>query len=277
MASRAGAAGPPGNIFTYTFVSRWWLVLSAARVLQGPSPSQARIFFSYCFRIFCYLVCPEIQTGPYSVDCQRATCGSPGDWVIFPNMVFLCLVLCVRYTWGCTISSKVLQDVHSKSASAEQGSQWPELTQQQRLICSDQSRHRLLCCLECDFCLIKTLNRSRATAQVFSCSFVIQCISLWILCCDWVPDNSIRFILMSLILTDNTEQFCSDTSLVYICLFLADCTNSTGHLPSWVRLLLWVWCHPSITAFSLETVCSTSEKKLFPDLFSLFGLGLLLL
>lgn len=175
-----------------------------------------------------------MQAEPHSVDCQRATCGSPGDWVISPNKAFLCLVLCVMYTWGCTISSEVLQHVHSKSASAEQGSQWPELTQQQRLICSDQSQHRLFCCLECDFCLIKTLNRSGAIAEIFSCSFVIQCISLWMLCCGWVSDNSIR--VQGLILMDNTEQFCSDTSLVYICLFLADCTNSRGHLPSWVRL-----------------------------------------
>lgn len=158
----------------YTFASRCWLALSAAVVLQGPSPSQAGIFFSNCFRIFCYSMCPEIQTGTHCVDCQRATCGSPGDWVIFLSKALLCLVLCVIYTWGCTISGKVLQDVHSKSASADQGSQWPELTQQQRLICSDQSQHRLFC----DFCLIKTLNMSWAIAQVFSCSFVIQCISL---------------------------------------------------------------------------------------------------
>lgn len=123
-----GAAGPPGNILRYTFASRCWLALSVARVLKGPSCSQARIFFSFCFRTFCYSVCPEMQTGPCSVDCQTATCGSPGDCVIFFNKALLCLVLCVMYTWGCTVSSKVLQDVHSKSASAEQGSQWPELT-----------------------------------------------------------------------------------------------------------------------------------------------------
>lgn len=174
----AGAAGPPGNTFMYTFASRGWLALSAAMALKGSSPSQARIFFSNCFRIFCYSACPEIQTGTHCVGCQRATCGSPGDWVIFLSKALLCLVLCVIYIWGCTISGKVLQDVHSKSASADQGSQWPEQTQQQRLICSDQSQHRLFCCLECDFCLIKTHTISWAIAQALSCSFVIQCISL---------------------------------------------------------------------------------------------------
>lgn len=97
------------------------------------------------------------------------------DQVIFPYRALPCLMLRVMYPWGCAISSKVVQDAHSKPASAGQGSQAPELSQQQRLIFSDQTQCRLFPCLECGSCLIRTLNRNIDIALAVSCSFVMLC------------------------------------------------------------------------------------------------------
>lgn len=98
--------------------------------------------------------------------------------MIFPYRALLCPMLRVMYPRGCAVSSKVVQDAHLKPASAEQGSQAPELSQQQRLIFSDQTQCRLFPCLECGFCLMRTLNRNIDIALAFSCSFVILCKSL---------------------------------------------------------------------------------------------------
>lgn len=91
-----------------------------------------------------FILCPEIQTGPHPTDKQLL---QKAQKIIFPYKSLLWLVLCLMYLGGCIVSSKVLQDRHWKPASAEQGSQSPELTQQLSLIFSDQIQCRVFCCL----------------------------------------------------------------------------------------------------------------------------------
>lgn len=72
---------------------------------------------------------------------------------------------------------------------------------------------------------------------------------------------------------NNTEQFCSDTSLVYICLFLAEtvqaiCPLGLGFSSEFGVISVSL---PSALRLSIPQV---GKKSFSQTLFSLFGLGL---